>query len=179
MGSGDFESRLQAVEAHIDISQLVARYALAADSRDIETLVKLFVPELRATWHPWIEATLRTFRRSIHQIFGHRIDLDPDDPGHATGTLYCRAEHEFDDRWVVMAICYFDDYRLFQGEWLFGAIRQPGFWYARDLREPPQSVGFNSWHEVVVNPNAPDDEGYRPTLPEAFPTWTPFWNPNS
>jgi len=166
------ESRLRAVESRLAIGQLPIRYAMAVDARDVDAWVRLFVPDVRVGRHAsgrdalraYIDPLLRTFRRSIHQIVGHRIDLDPDDPDRATGATYCRAEHEVGERWIVMAICYFDDYRCVDGNWLFERRRER-HWYAADVNERPQSVGFDSWH----------DGGDPPGLPDGFPTWDSFW----
>ncbi len=63
-----------------------------------------------------------------------------------------------------MAICYFDEYRCIDNEWLFERRRER-HWYSADVLERPQAVGFNSWH-----PESP------PTLPDLFPTWAAFWS---
>ena len=148
---------------------------MAVDGRDIDTWVGLFVPDVRVSrdasgreaLRRQIDPLLRTFRRSIHQIVGHRVDLDPGDPDRASGATYCRAEHEVEDRWIVMAICYFDQYRRVDGQWLFER-RNERHWYAADQLERPQSVDFGSWS------GAP-----RPTLPDAFPAWASFWDGGS
>ncbi|MCU1365938.1 MAG: hypothetical protein JWL72_3257 [Ilumatobacteraceae bacterium] len=161
--------RIDRIESRLAIGQLPIRYAMAVDGRDVETWLGLFVPDVQIGAHrfghealrEWIVPALRTFRRSVHQIVGHRIDLV--DADHATGAVYCRAEHEVVDRWIVMAICYFDDYRRVDGEWLF-ARRRELHWYAADVNEHPQAVGFDSWHD--------DDP---PQLPDRFATWAGFW----
>jgi len=165
----DLDTRLDRVESQLAIGQLPIRYAMAVDGRDLDALVRLFVPDVqvgrerfgREELRAWIEPQLRTFRRSIHQILGHRIEFD--DSEHAHGAVYCRAEHEVGDRWIVMAICYFDTYLRIDGEWLF-ARRREEHWYAADIDEHPQAVGFYSWHEQT------------PRLPERFPTWDAFWS---
>ena len=167
----DIERRVDAIESRLAIGQLPIRYALAVDGRDVDAWVSLFVPDVRVgrdrsgrdALRGYIEPMLRTFRRSVHQICGHRIDLDDADADRASGAVYCRAEHEVEDRWIVMAICYFDDYRRVDGDWLFERRRER-HWYAADVNERPQAVGFDSWHG--------DDP---PALPDAFPTWTSFW----
>jgi hypothetical protein len=167
----DLGRRLERVESRLAIQQLPIRYALSVDGRDVDAWVNLFVPDVRATRETsgraalarQIDGLLRTFRRSIHLICGHRIEFDESDGNHATGAVYCRAEHEVEDRWIVMAICYFDDYRRPEGEWLF-ARRRERHWYAADINEHPQAVNFDSWHG--------DDP---PTLPGQFPTWDTFW----
>jgi hypothetical protein len=163
--------RLEAVEARLAIGQLPIRYAMAVDGRDVDTWVNLFVSDVdlgrqgrgRDALRRQIEPMLRWFYRSVHFICGHRIDLV--DADHATGAVYCRAEHEVADRWIVMAICYFDSYRRVEGEWLFERRRER-HWYAADVNERPQDVGFDSWHT----------SGRPPALPEEFATWAPFWD---
>jgi hypothetical protein len=166
--SNDVVDRLERVEARLDIGQLPIRYAMAVDGRDIGTWVSLFVPDVRVgrdqygreALATWIAPVLKGFRRSLHQICGHRVELVDRDT--ARGAVYCRAEHEVDERWIVMGICYFDEYRRVEGEWLFSRRREK-HWYAADVNEHPQSVGFDSWHHEV------------PPLPDAFETWAPFW----
>lgn len=171
MSTNDLERRIDAIEARLAIGQLPIRYAMAVDGRDVDTWVSLFVPDVqvgrdrfgREALRDFITPALRRFRRSVHQIVGHRIDLDETDPDRATGATYCRAEHEVDDRWIVMAICYFDEYRRVEGEWLFRR-RKERHWYAVDQTEHPQAVGFNSWEGTS-----------DPGLPDQFPTWSAFW----
>ena len=162
--------RLARVESLLAIGQLPIRYAMAVDARDIDEWVALFVPDVqvgresfgRDALRAHIRPLLRTFNRSVHQICGHRIELDVSDVARATGATYCRAEHEVGDRWIVMAICYFDDYERVDGDWLFRRRRER-HWYAADVNEHPQAVGFDSWHSEA------------PRLPSAFPTWDGFW----
>ncbi|HEY3003403.1 MAG TPA: nuclear transport factor 2 family protein [Kribbellaceae bacterium] len=165
--------RLARVEARLDIAQLPIRYALAVDQRDLDTWVGLFVPDVdmgrhgtgRDALREFIVPRLRWFYRSVHLVCGHRIELGPDGPDGpvtATGQVYCRAEHEIDDRWVVMAIRYDDVYRCVGTQWLFERRRER-HWYAADLTEHPQAVGFDGW---VAGP---------PGLPGAEATWHAFW----
>ncbi len=175
MDPADIARRLAVAEARFEIGQLPIRYALAVDQRDVDTWVSLFVPDVRLGRHgsgrdalrEFIEPQLRWFYRSIHLICGHRIELGPetDDDGPVTahGQVYCRAEHEVDDRWVVMAIRYDDRYRRTGGEWLFER-RIERHWYAADVHERPQQAGFDSWQV-----------GPPPALPGHDPTWAAFW----
>jgi hypothetical protein len=170
------EARLARVEAHLAIGQLPIRYALAVDQRDLDAWVALFVPDLdmgshgtgREALRTWIAPQVARFYRSAHQICGHRIDLGPPDasgqPQAATGQVYCRAEHEVADRWIVMAIRYDDEYRRVDGEWLF-ARRRERHWYAADLLERPQQADFDSWHTSHEAPGLPAHEA----------AWGAFW----
>jgi hypothetical protein len=169
MTSGEDDiGRLERIEAHLQIQQLPIRYALAVDGRDVDAWVNLFVPDVnmgrrgqgREALRAYIEPQIRQFYRSIHFICGHRIEVLDGETGR--GAVYCRAEHEVGDRWIVMAICYFDDYRRVSGEWLFERRRER-HWYAADVNEAPQAAGFHAW-------------GSEPGLPQEFPSWAAFWN---
>ncbi|MFI5953191.1 nuclear transport factor 2 family protein [Cryptosporangium sp. NPDC051539] len=177
----DTALRLARVEARLEIGQLPIRYALAVDSRDLDAWCALFVPDVHLGRHgqgreallAYITPQVRWFYRSVHQICGHRIVLGPDEtdgprteggPSTATGNVYCRAEHEVGDRWIVMAIRYDDMYRKVEGDWLFER-RAEHHWYATDVAERPQAVGFDSW----------GTSGHPPALPGADPSWTRFW----
>jgi hypothetical protein len=176
--TSDIGARLARIEARQAIGQLPIRYAIAVDTRDVGAWTQLFVPDVNMGRHgqgrealrDYITPQLHWFYRSIHQICGHRIDLGPDEadgsgPLVATGSVYCRAEHEVDDRWVVMAIRYDDDYRRVGDEWLF-ARRREQHWYAADVTERPQAVDFDSW----------GSSGHAPPLPGIDPSWVEFWN---
>jgi SnoaL-like protein len=163
------EARLAAVEARLEIGQLPVRYALAVDGRDIDAWLGVWEPDVDCGRHGRGREVLRsiltpmvtTFYRSIHLICGHRIELLTEDT--ARGNTYCRAEHEVGDRFIAMAICYFDDYRKVGGEWFFSRRRER-HWYAADVLERPQAVSFCGWDESGV-----------PALPGAFESWAPFW----
>lgn len=171
MTTESLEHRIERLETMAAIGQLPIRYAVAVDARDLDAWVSLFIPEVqvgrsdfgRQALRAYIEPRLRTFGRSMHQICGHRIELDPEDPDRASGLTYCRAEHEVGDRWIVMAICYFDAYQRVEGEWYFSRRRER-HWYVADINEHPQAVDFDSWKR-----ERPAD------LPDAFATWAPFW----
>jgi hypothetical protein len=168
-GQDDLLARIDRIEATQAIQQLPIRYALAVDGRDIDSWTKLFVEDVdcgrhgvgRAALRGTIEPSLKTFYRSIHQICGHRIEFV--DPDHAIGQVYCRAEHEVGGKWVVMAICYFDDYARRDGAWFF-VRRRERHWYAHDVLERPKPP-FTGWAE---HPSPPK-------LPQIFATWSDFW----
>ncbi len=170
--NADLLSRLDRIESQLAIQQLPIRYAIAVDSRDLDTWVSLFVDDIncgrrgvgREALKRWIEPMVRTFYRSIHQICGHAVDFI--DENHATGKVYCRAEHEAHGKWVVMAICYFDTYERRQGQWYF-LKRDEKHWYSSDILERPTGPNFQRWDAW------PDR---KPTLPHDFSSWNGFWD---
>lgn len=169
MDISDLARRVARTEARQAIAELPARYALAVDSRDVAAWLDLFVEDVdcgrrgkgREVLRGFIEPNLRTFYRSIHQICGHVVDFIDDET--ATGTVYCRAEHEDGDKWIVMTIVYFDRYVKKAGRWYFERRREK-HWYAADVLDRPQP-SFARWSR------SPEEPG----LPAAFPTWAPFW----
>lgn len=168
--SGNFEDRLRRIEDTLAIQQLPIRYAMAVDERDLDAWVGLFIPDVqvgrgvtgRAALREAIASMTQQFYRSIHQIVGHRIDLI--DAENATGNVYCRAEHEVGDEWIVMAIRYDDTYRKVDGQWHFSR-RKERHWYAADVSQRPQAVGFEGW-PVAGRPNLPKSQA-----------WNDFWAP--
>jgi uncharacterized protein (TIGR02246 family) len=158
--------------AHEDIRQLAARYALSLDSRDLDTLVGLFVDDVRVgrdrrgreALREMFETSLRSIGVSILQVTTHVIDVVDDD--HATGHVYCSAEIEDGERWIHQAIVYADTYERRGGRWLFVRRRHELFYGAQaasnPLRQPPA--------------NWPEHHDGRGTLPERWEAWQQFWS---
>jgi hypothetical protein len=170
----DLASTILRLEADRQIRQLVSRYALALDSRDVAALVTLFVPDVQVgngeSGHEalarWFDPILRPYRTTFHLVGNHVIDLQDDD--HATGVLYCRPEHEVGDLWVVMPMQYWDRYERRDGQWLFRS-RRPVVFYAADVLEHPLSVP-DRFH-FPGNPMITKAE-----LPEKWESWRRFWD---
>ena len=168
----DFADRLERVEAQFAIQQLAARYAVAVDQRDLDTWVSLFVEDIdlrkfgvgRDALRAWIDPMLRRFYRSMHRICGHVIEMV--DRDHATGMVYCQAEHEVGGKWVVMPICYSDRYERRAGKWFF-AFRKEEHWYSADVLQRPGEPDLNGWPAEM--PSMPA------TLPQSRSSWGKFW----
>ena len=160
--------RLNALEA---IRQLVARYALAVDSRDLATLVELFVPDVqvgaagrgREALAESFDRSLRGIGVSILNVGTHVIDLV--DREHATGIVYCSGEIQDGNRWIRQAIVYDDDYRVVSGRWCF-ARRRHRLFYGAEVGTNPLGLAPANWPERHV--------GWG-TLPEDWGSWRAFW----
>src|SRR5574337_695615 len=121
----DGMTAVERVVARDEIRQLAYRYALAIDSRDIDLLVSLFVPDVRvgrtATGHAALRAfwtdSLRAIGVSILFVGNHLIDFE--DPNHARGLVYCRGQIQDGDKWIEQAILYRDSYERRDSRWLF------------------------------------------------------------
>lgn len=169
----DAEARLAALEAHEEIRQLTARYALALDSRDVAALAGLFVDDVRtgdggvgrAALAAWFDRILRPYTVTFHLVGNQVVDLV--DADHATGVVYCRPEHRVGDQWIVMPMQYWDRYERRAGRWLFKSRSVHAF-YAADVRRNPATVPGR--FEFPGNPLLT-----RADLPERWDSWREFW----
>ena len=158
--------------AYEEIRQLAARYAVATDARDLDSLVALFVDDVqvgeegrgRAALRAFFDRTLREVGITILNVGTHVIDFESED--RATGVVYCRGEIQIGDRWVVQAIQYRDRYERRDGHWFF-VRRIHLLWYGRDIGTSPLGLPAANWPEHAVGTG---------TLPQAWPTWGEFWS---
>jgi ketosteroid isomerase-like protein len=162
---------VERVVARDEIRQLAYRYALAIDSRDVDLLVSLFVPDVRVgrdrSGHQvlresWLES-LGAIGVSILFVGNHLIDFE--DPAHAIGGVYCRGQIQDGERWIEQAIHYRDRYEKRDGSWLF-VRRVHRLWYGVETAERPLDQAPANW---------PEHHAGRGTLPEEWPTWAAFW----
>jgi ketosteroid isomerase-like protein len=110
------EERLDRMESLSEIRQLPYRYALALDSRDMDAVADLFVPDVRvgrdafgrAALHRWYTEAMRASRTTIHQVTNHIVDFD--DADRARGVVYCRdqLERPSTGQWEIGELQYWD-----------------------------------------------------------------------
>lgn len=167
------DERLDRLESLDAIRQLVGRYCLALDMRDLDALCGLFPEDVnvgrgttgRRALKVWFDDTLREqFTGTAHVTGNHVIEFD--DADHARGAVYSRNEHETGDQWVIMTMLYWDRYERIDGAWYFRR-RLPLYWYATDLNAPPIGEKKMRW---------PDREPYEGGYSQFFPSWTRFWS---
>ncbi|MBN7796510.1 nuclear transport factor 2 family protein [Parahaliea mediterranea] len=174
--SDTIEARLDRLESTEEIRQLVAKYALSLDMRDLDAHVNLFAADIRVSREKvgrghlkrWLDDTLRLqFTGTSHHTGNHIIEFD--DADHAHGVVYSKNEHETPspggDEWVIMQMMYWDNYERIDGRWYFRR-RLPCYWYATDLNRPPVGAEKMRW---------PDRERYDGAWHELFPSWREFW----
>ncbi len=157
--------------AYESIRQLVARYAVAVDSRDVGTLVGLFVDDVRvgglgvgrAVLRKSFETSLRAIGVSILNVGTHVIDLV--DEQEASGIVYCKGEIQDGDRWIHQAIVYDDRYRRVDGSWYF-LSRNHRLFYGAEVGGNPLGLPPANW------PERHDGWG---TVPAAWDSWRHFW----
>jgi len=170
--AGTLEDRVARLAATDEIRQLVAKYCLALDMRDLDALCGLFPADVRvsrdssgrAALKAWFNDTLRNqFTGTAHVTGNHIIEFDT--PDHARGVLYSRNEHETGDKWIIMTMMYWDRYERLEGRWYFRR-RLPLYWYATDLNAPPTGDDKMRW---------PDRAPYAGGWPDFWPSYAAFW----
>ena len=168
----DLHQRIERLEAIEAIRQLASRYALAIDVRDLDALVELFLEDVqvgrdrfgRAALREWFDHILRNrIKQTAHIVMNHVIEVGTADS--ASGVVYCRAEHELDENFVVQQMQYWDSYSRRDGQWYFRR-RIPLAWYATDVLDRPVGDKKIRW------PNQPPREG---ELPGWWPSWDVYW----
>jgi uncharacterized protein (TIGR02246 family) len=157
--------------AHDEIRMLAARYAVAVDSRDLDALVGLFVPDVRVgrdttgrdALRASFEQSLSAVGVTILHVGTHMIDLIDDD--HATGVQYSAGQIEEDGRWIHQSIVYRDTYERRDGRWCF----------VRRVHE--LFHGVEAWRNPLEQEPAewPQRSDGRGTAPASFPSWDRFW----
>lgn len=154
-----------------EIRQLACRYAWAIDSRDLDTLVSLFVPDVRVgrgssgreALREAFDSSLREIGVSILFVGNHIIDFQ--DADHATGIVYCRGQIQDGQRFIEQAIQYRDRYERRDGVWLF-VRRIHVLWYGVETAERPLDQKPANW---------PEHHDGLGTVPQDQETWRRFW----
>jgi len=173
----DIEARIDRLESLESIRQLVSKYSLSLDMRDLDAHVNLFCEDIRvsrtesgrAALKSWLDDTLRLqFTGTSHHIGNHIIEFENPDEAH--GVVYSKNEHETPREdggtdWVIMQMMYWDNYQRIDGVWYFRR-RLPCYWYATDLNAPPIGDNKMRW---------PDRDSYEGAYHELFPSWERFW----
>ena len=157
--------------AYEAIRQLVARYAVAVDARDLDTLVGLFVDDVRvgvlgtgrAALRRSFDESLRGIGVSILNVGTHVIDLVSDEE--ATGIVYCKGEVQDGSRWIHQAIVYEDLYRRSAGQWYF-VRRTHRLFYGAEVGTNPLGLPPADWPE--------HHDGWG-TVPAEWDSWRRFW----
>jgi hypothetical protein len=168
----NLEKRIDRLESIDAIRQLVSKYALTLDMRNLDQHVNLFVPDVDVGRHGvgrqalkiWANDTFRNqFTGTSHHIGNHIIEFEDEDT--AIGVVYSKNEHETGNEWVIMQMLYWDTYARIEGSWLFKK-RLPMYWYATDLNKPPIGDNKMRW---------PEREPYDGHFHDLFPSWKRFW----
>lgn len=174
----DLESRVAALEARQQIVDLVARYGLAIDDRDIDKLGATFAEhgtfeqldgsfksEGRTAIMAYYRQRVAAYNASYHYPHSHLIELTDD--SHGTGIVCGHAELGIDGRTFIAGLRYYDKYERYDTDWLF-TERRLGMVYYMDLAEFVDGGLTFEDRKRYFGQNSTAD------LPESLATWQDF-----
>lgn len=160
--------RLMSIEA---IRQLAANYSHFVDSRDLDSLVSLFVEDVKVSQNTaGRDALKESFRSSLSEVgvtilkvTTHTIEFIDQD--HATGKVYAHGDVQIGSRWLHQAIRYDDRYERRGDVWGFTG-RKHQLFYSADVGQNPLGYAPADWPRSNIGLG---------TLPYNQATWQNFW----
>jgi ketosteroid isomerase-like protein len=169
------EERIRRLEDRAQLREIVARYGIAVDDRDIETLGDLFTADGRFRSQDGVmeargrEAVIEQFRgrfsalKATNHIAHDQILTFGADVDSVSGLVTSHAEVWRNGRALVTALRYRDVYRREQGRWRF-ADRLLSFLYYLPVDEYAQGLGSRLRMRAYGDQRPAD-------YPEALPSW--------
>lgn len=147
--TSDLERRLDRLESRLEIQQLVTRYCVVVDDRDLDALAQLFTEDAwfdsvggrttgREALVEYYAGRLERYGPTYHYPHGQVVDFEGSD--RATGTVLAHAELAIQGEAFVVGIRYRDEYAREDGRWRFRS-RDLGVVYAMRLADLPHGIG--------------------------------------
>lgn len=166
-------ARPPGVETRLSLLELVTRYSVARDDRDMASLLDCFTPDAvfrrrgkdvvgHRQLHDFFLASMRRYDLTTHTNHGqilHQVGA-----GLVKGLVTGHAELVLDGRLVVASYRYHDTYRRTDTGWRI-ASRELRFLYAMPVDRLAQ--GFTGMRRVCW----PGAEDAAADYPETLPTW--------
>jgi uncharacterized protein (TIGR02246 family) len=144
------EQRLQRLEDRFAITDLVADYCSAIDSRDLERFLDCFTSDGvirhddgvmrldgREAIRAYYKARFPAYGVTFHYPHSHTVVIDGPDEAH--GVVTAHAEMALDGAGWIAAFRYTDTYRREDGRWRF-AERVLACWYYMKLSDLPDGM---------------------------------------
>jgi ketosteroid isomerase-like protein len=137
------EERVRHLEDRVAIGELIARYCLVMEKRDVDAIESLFTPDARV-WSAdgamdgqGRQAVVEMFKGrftvlgpSNHFTQDRIVEFDHMDPDRATGLVLAHAGMQRNGQPILTAIRYQDVYQRCEGRWRF---RERGLSFASDV----------------------------------------------
>ncbi|MEX2525811.1 MAG: nuclear transport factor 2 family protein [Gammaproteobacteria bacterium] len=172
----ELERRIQILEHREEIRELVARYGIVIDNRDLVSVGECFCRDGgfrskdgvmnargRGAVIEQFKGRYAALGPTNHFVHEHIIHMDDDDPEHATGLVTSHAEVVRNNEPMWVAMRYEDDYRIEEGCWRF-QDRVLSFFYYLPVKDYSQYLGELERMRAYEKPQKAD-------YPEALPTW--------
>jgi ketosteroid isomerase-like protein len=178
----DLESRIRRLEDRIEIGELITRYALVMDNRDMGAMPSLFTENVVIRSQDGVmnivgrDAAVELFRGrfkvlgpSNHVSHDRIIQFDAADPDRATGLVLSHAEMNRKGVAMLAAIRYHDTYRREAQGWRFQERLLTFMYYV------PTSEYLDALGAGLAARNRAYDVAQPADWPEALPTWKTYY----
>ena len=178
----DLERRIARIEAREEIFELIARYGLVMDDRDMSGMEGIFTKDcvirsmdgvMNATG---LDAVVEQFRGRFKVLgpsnhFSHDkiIRFDDHNPDAATGMVLSHAEMNRKGQAMITAIRYDDTYRRDQERWKFSERVLKFFYYA------PAAQYLDVLGEGLGSRNRAYEVPVAADWPEKLPSWKSYY----
>ncbi len=179
--SESLAERIAQLEAREEIRELVARYGMAVDDRDVSALADMFTSDAkfaladgmvtnqgRQAVIDFYTERMAAFGATYHYPHSQVIEFNPDRPGSATGMVNAHAELALDGRTLMTGLRYFDEYRVEDGQWRF-VERKVAMIYYMDMAALVDGGLSESDRKRYFGTVGPSE------LPESLDTWQEFF----
>jgi ketosteroid isomerase-like protein len=180
------EGRLRRLEDRVAIDQLIARYCLVMDNREVDAIEALFTPDVYVWSADGVmdsrgrDAAVAMFRGrftvlgpSNHFTHDRLVEFDAADPDRATGLVLSHAEMQRKGRPMLAAIRYQDVYRRGEEGWRF-AERGLSFMYYVPTAEYLDAFGPGLDRRMRAY-----DQPVAADWPEKLASWQRYYDPAS
>jgi uncharacterized protein (TIGR02246 family) len=173
------ERRIRRLEDRAELRELVGRYGIAIDDRDLESVAAMFTPD--ATFRSKDGVMGATGRDAIVDQFKGRysalgatnhfnhdqvLQFDDDEPDSATGIVTSHAEVFRIGKAMVTALRYEDIYKRLDGRWHFHD-RLLSFLYYLPVEGYAEGLGSRLRMRAYGDQRPAD-------YPESLPTWKEY-----
>lgn len=148
------EERVRHLEDRVAIGELIARYCLVMDNRDVDAIESLFTPDARVWSADGVmdaqgrQAVVEMFMGRFtvpgpSNLFTHDriVEFDHMDPDRATGLVLAHVGMQRNGQQILAAIRYQDVYQRCEGRWRF---RERGLSFVHDVRAAQCYYGENT-----------------------------------
>ena len=182
--SDDLLHRLRRLEDRAEIGELIARYCLVMDDRDIAGMTELFTPDVVVSSADGVmhaaglAAVVEMFRGrfevlgpSNHFTHDRIVSFDDADPDTASGSVLAHAEMNRKGQPMLAAIRYTDRYRRHAGRWRI-AERVLSFFYYVPTAEYLDALGPGLATRMRAY-----DEACAADWPETLASWQAYYGP--
>jgi len=176
------EQRIRRLEDRAEINELIARYGLAMDNRDMAAMPEIFAPgfviksadgvmntEGAAAVIEMYRGRFQVLGPSNHFTHDRIITFDAHDPDRATGLVLAHAEMNRKGQAMIAAIRYEDVYLRIDGRWKFGERKLTFFYYV------PASQYLDALGAGLAKRNRAYDSPTAADWPESLVTWQQYY----